>query len=199
MSDTHWLKKQLAVIRLSVLSDEEVDVGAQPILREDPFSDVTVRLFRPGDEKDFRRLNEAWIAKYFGIESADEATFADPQHKIIEPGGQIFLAFLDGVAVGTVGMRRMSGASRSYELIKMATDERYQRRGIARAVVEAAIKWARQQKAKRLYLETNSSLIPAITLYESVGFKHMPPQPTPYKRADVFMEMWLEPEWLKFI
>ena len=174
-------------------------MGAQPVLREDPASEVTVRFFRPGDEKDFRRLNEAWIAKYFGIESADNETFADPQHKIIEPGGQIFLAFLDGVAVGTVGLRLMPGKVRSYELIKMATDESYQRRGIARAVVDAAIKWARQQGARRLYLETNQALTPAITLYDSVGFRHMPPQPTPYKRADVFMEMWLEPEWLKYI
>ncbi len=169
------------------------------MMREDRLHEITVRLFRPGDEKDFRRLNEAWIAKYFGIESKDRETFADPQRKIIDPGGQIFLAFLDGVAVGTVGLRRMSGQVRSYELIKMATDENYQRRGIARAVVGAAITWARQQKACRLYLETNSSLTPAITLYESVGFKHMPPQPTPYKRADVFMEMWLEPEWVKYI
>lgn len=174
-------------------------MGAQPIMHENPASEVSVRLFRAGDERDFRRLNEAWIAKYFGIESKDEETFADPQHKIIEPGGQIFLAFLDGVAVGTVGLRRMSSEVRSYELIKMATDEKYQRRGIARSVVQAAIKWARQQKAKRLYLETNSSLTPAITLYKSVGFKQMPPQPTPYKRADVFMEMWLEPEWVKYI
>lgn len=174
-------------------------MGAQPIMREEPVSEVTVRLFRPGDEDDFRRLNEAWIAKYFGIEAKDRETFADPQHKIIEPGGQIFLAFLDGVAVGTVGLLRMPGKVHSYELIKMATDKNYQRRGIARAVIQAAIEWARQQKACRLYLETNSSLIPAIRLYESVGFRHIPPQPTPYKRADVFMEMSLEPEWVKYI
>ncbi len=33
-------------------------MGAQPIMREDLFGEVTVRLFRPGDEADFRRLNE---------------------------------------------------------------------------------------------------------------------------------------------
>ncbi len=174
-------------------------MGAQPILREDPISEVIVRLFRPGDEADFRRLNEAWIARYFGIEAKDEETFADLQRNIIEPGGQVFFAFLDDVAVGTVGLLRMPGTTLSYELIKMATDQNYQRRGIGRLVMQAAIRWARQQKATRLYLETNSSLTPAIRLYESVGFKHIPPQPTSYKRADVFMEMWLEPEWLKYI
>jgi hypothetical protein len=36
---------------------------------------------------------------------------------------------------------------------------------------------------------------PTITLYESVGFRHVKPEslpPMPYSRADVFMEMPLE-------
>ena len=78
------------------------------------------------------------------------------------------------------------------ELVKMATDECYQRRGIGRALMQAAIEWARQHRVRRLYLETNHTLTPAIRLYEASGFKHMPPQLTPYRRADVFMEMWLE-------
>ncbi|WP_292137254.1 hypothetical protein [Brevundimonas sp.] len=47
---------------------------------------------------------------------------------------------------------------------------------------------ARATKATHLYLETNSALKPAIALYESFGFVHLPPRPTPYARADVFME-----------
>jgi putative acetyltransferase len=174
-------------------------VGAQPLMREEPVSQVTVRLFQPGDEADFRRLNEAWISKYFGIEPKDIETFDDPQHKIIAKGGQIFMALLDGVAVGCVGLVKMPAQVRSYELVKMATDETCQRRGIGRALMQAAITWARQQGARRLYLETNHILAPAIKLYESSGFKHMPQQPTPYRRADVFMEMWLEPQWVKYI
>jgi len=47
---------------------------------------------------------------------------------------------------------------------------------------------------KRLYLETNQVLLPAIHLYEAVGFTHLPKVrvvASPYARADVFMEMWL--------
>jgi GNAT superfamily N-acetyltransferase len=168
-------------------------------MREQPVGQVTVRLFQPGDETDFRRLNEAWIAKYFGIEPKDLATFDDPQQKIIAKGGQIFMALLDGETVGCVGLLKMSSEVVSYELVKMATDESYQRRGIGRALMQSAITWARQQGARGLYLETNHMLTPAIRLYESSGFKHMPPQPTPYQRADVFMEMWLEPQWVKYI
>jgi GNAT superfamily N-acetyltransferase len=158
-----------------------------------------VRVFYPGDEADFRRLNEAWIAKYFGIEPKDLEAFADPQSKIIARGGQIFLAFQDGVAVGCVALIKMPGGDRSYELAKMATDERYRRQGIGRSLIESAVDWARRQGARRLYLETNHILTPALKLYESSGFKYLPPQPSPYKRADVFMEMWLEPEWVKYI
>ncbi len=171
-------------------------MGAQPLMHGEA---VAVRIFCRGDEADFRRLNEAWIAKYFGIEAKDTETLGDPQRKIIDGGGQVFLAFINGEAVGAVGLMKMRSVIRSYELVKMATDEHYQRQGIGRALIGAAIAWARRQGARRLYLETNHTLTPAIRLYESVGFKHMPPQTSPYKRADVFMEMWLEPEWVKYI
>src|SRR3954447_11148707 len=108
---------------------------AQLSTREEPVAPVTVRVFRPGDEADFRRLNVAWISKYFGIEPKDMDTFDDPQHKIIDQGGQIFLGFLAGTAVGCVGLLKMPGEVHSYELVKMATDENYQRRGIGRAVL----------------------------------------------------------------
>jgi ribosomal protein S18 acetylase RimI-like enzyme len=48
--------------------------------------------------------------------------------------------------------------------------------------------------ARRFYLETNHALTPAIRLYESVGFKHIDPSrivPSPYERADVYMELFL--------
>jgi hypothetical protein len=47
---------------------------------------------------------------------------------------------------------------------------------------------------RRLYLETNRVLAPAIRLYQSIGFQHIPPSrivPSPYARADIYMEMTL--------
>lgn len=60
--------------------------------------------------------------------------------------------------------------------------------GLARRLLEACEAAARTDGASLLYLETNSALKPAIALYESVGFLHLPARPTPYARADVFME-----------
>jgi putative acetyltransferase len=48
---------------------------------------------------------------------------------------------------------------------------------------------ARALGATKLTLATNSKLPNAIHLYESLGFRHLPPEPSPYARANVFMEM----------
>jgi putative acetyltransferase len=152
--------------------------------------EVSVRTFHSGDELDFRRLNVAWIAKYFGVEAKDLQAFEDPQSKIIGQGGEIFIASIDEVAVGCVALLKLSDGE--FEVAKMATDERYQRRGIGRALMDAAIQWARAHHARRLYLETNHTLDAAQRLYASVGFQRIPPRPSPYKRADVFMELVLD-------
>jgi GNAT superfamily N-acetyltransferase len=76
----------------------------------------------------------------------------------------------------------------------MAVTESFQRAGVGRCLLEAAIGAARAAGATRLYLETNRKLGPAIRLYESVGFRHLPPErvvPSPYVRSDVSMELVL--------
>ena len=154
-----------------------------------PLEAVSVRTFIDGDEAAFRRLNEAWISKYFGLESKDLQAFDDPKQKIIAKGGEIFLATLEDVIVGCVALLKMSDGE--YELAKMATDENYQRRGIGRALINAAVEWAQGHHATRIYLETNHTLDAALALYRSAGFQNIPPQPSVYKRADVFMELIL--------
>jgi GNAT superfamily N-acetyltransferase len=76
----------------------------------------------------------------------------------------------------------------------MAVDERYQGRGIGRSVMNAAIEWARRKGVRRLWLETNHALTPAIRLYESCGFRHIAAAQrisSEYERSDVQMELWL--------
>ena len=48
---------------------------------------------------------------------------------------------------------------------------------------------------RRLWLETNRAMTPAIRLYESMGFRHVPAEraiPSLYARSDVQMEMPLD-------
>lgn len=153
---------------------------------------VTIREFKPGDETAFRKLNEEWITRYFRLEAKDEEALADPQSSILASGGRIFFANVEDQCVGCCALL-CSGAN-EFEVAKMAVTSSCQGSGIGRKLLHAAIEAARSAGARRLYLETNHMLTPAIRLYASVGFKPVPPDrivPSQYARADVYMEMTL--------
>jgi GNAT superfamily N-acetyltransferase len=153
--------------------------------------EALIRAFRAGDEAAFRTLNEQWIKDYFKVEAKDEAAFADPQRTIIERGGQILIATVGGQSVGCCALLRMSRED-EFEVAKMAVGAGHQGKGIGRRLLHTAIEEARRMRARRLYLETNHILKPAIRLYESLGFQYLDPTqvtPSPYGRADVYMEL----------
>ncbi len=158
-----------------------------------PAPDPTIREFRPGDETAFRELNEEWIVRYFAMEPKDEASLADPRGSILDRGGRIFLADRGGRAIGCCALLAM--APGEFEVAKMAVTQSAQGGGIGRRLLEKAISEARAAGAHRLYLETNRKLGPAIHLYESLGFLHLPPErvaPSPYARSNVSMELLLD-------
>jgi putative acetyltransferase len=81
-----------------------------------------------------------------------------------------------------------------FEVAKMTVRESSRRTGIGRQLLETVIAEARASRAHRLYLETNRKLGGPIRLYESLGFRHLPPERvvvSPYARADVYMEFYL--------
>jgi putative acetyltransferase len=155
--------------------------------------EILIRSFANGDGKAFYRLNMAWITAHFHPEPKDEATLSDPEGTILRPGGHILLAEWDGKTVGCIAVVPM--ADGGYEVAKMAVAEEVRGRGVGRLLLETVREWAQTMGAVRLYLETNAKLTPAVHLYESFGFRHLPPERrpvSPYARADVFMEMVLE-------
>lgn len=156
-------------------------------------TEVTIREFQPGDEIAFRKLNEEWIARFFRIEPKEAKVLADPKGLILDDGGKIFFATVGHQLVGCCALKRMS--QNEFEVAKMAVTPAFQGSGIGRKVLQATIEAGRAMGARRLYLETNHTLTPAIRLYESVGFKHIPAEriiPSEYERADVYMELIFE-------
>jgi putative acetyltransferase len=156
-------------------------------------SALVIREFEPGDADSFRELNEEWITRYFRMEAKDAEALADPQSSILASGGRILFAAIDGRCIGCCALLRRRGDE--FEVAKMAVASESQGKGVGRKLLMAVVEAARSAGARRLYLETNRILAPAIRLYESIGFRHLPPdriKASPYVRADVFMELILD-------
>lgn len=136
-------------------------------------------------QPEFERLNRTWIEKYFKMEPLDKQILKLPDKYIIDAGGFILFAQLNGKIVGTVALKKIT--SDSFELTKMGVDFDYLRKGIAEKLCRKAIIKAREKGARNLILFTNSALTPAINLYEKIGFKQVPLADTDYLRADVKM------------
>jgi ribosomal protein S18 acetylase RimI-like enzyme len=149
--------------------------------------------FEPALRDHFYRLNEAWLRKYFYVEEIDHRVLSNPETEILQGGGAILFAMLGDDVVGTCALLRESDGV--YELTKMAVDEERQGLGIGRALLEAAIAEFQRQRGRTLFLETHSKLVPAIRLYESVGFEHQASikPDSHYARANVYM-VWREPQ-----
>jgi putative acetyltransferase len=152
---------------------------------------LLTRTFQPGDEKPFKELNEFWISHDYALEPADHEVLDDPRGKILDQGGAICIAELDGEVVGCCALLVIGPAE--YELAKMTVSQSARGQGVGRKLLWFAIDHARQLQARRLYLESNTKAADAIHLYEEVGFRHMsaPTHASKYARADTYMEMFL--------
>ena len=155
---------------------------------------VLVREFRSEDAQAFADLNLRWIREYFGVEESDSKQLDNPQAAILDPGGVIAIAELDGKAIGCgalVPPHYVPEDGRSWlELVKMATDPAAQGQGAGGLVLDFLIAQARKMGADAIWLETNDQLRAATRLYERKGFRRLECNelwPTPYERCNLQM------------
>jgi ribosomal protein S18 acetylase RimI-like enzyme len=116
----------------------------------------------------FEFLNRAWIEEYFSIEEEDLKTLQNPESYILEDGGEVFFAILDGEVVGTAAMIQTDKGI--YELAKMAVARQFQGLGIGKKLLRRCIDFSKEREATEIFLITNDSLKPALSLYLSFGF-----------------------------
>jgi GNAT superfamily N-acetyltransferase len=156
--------------------------------------EIAFRLFQHSDADAFRELNEEWIARYFRLEEQDHIQLRDPEHNILRAGGQIVMAVAGEERIGCCALIFVKQGV--FEVAKMAVSEHYRGHGIGRKLLEYTIAQAKALGAHTLELASNAKLADAVHLYESLGFRHLPPEriePSPYARANVFMELHLSP------
>jgi len=138
----------------------------------------------------FVELNREWIERYFVLEAMDLAQLENPYESILDKGGEIFFLLEEGSVAGTCAM--VPHGPRAYELAKMAVSPKTRGRGYGDILMQAAIDWAKKQKAQKILLLSNTVLKPAIALYQKHGFKTMHlGEHADYKRCNIEMELVL--------
>lgn len=143
--------------------------------------------YQPIYKNAFRDLNVEWISRYFDMEPSDYKSLDHPQEYILDKGGQIFIALMDGEPVGACAMIKMDDPDFDYELAKMAVSPKAQGRGIGWLLGQRVLEAAKAAGAKQVYLESNTKLEPAIRLYHKLGFERVLNRETPYQRCNIQM------------
>ena len=137
--------------------------------------------------KDFRDLNLEWLESYNLTESHDLEIINHPQETILDNGGYIFLAKEGDKIIGTAGIANEGDSV--FELVKMTVTPSFRGKGISKMLIEKCLDKARELKAKKVFLYSNSQLQTAISLYKKYGFVHVDASNSPLVTADVKMEM----------
>lgn len=158
--------------------------------------EIAVRTNSMAYAEDFKRINEDWISSNFWLESSDIQVFNDPQKYILDKGGNVFIALLNGKPVGTCALQVHDALT--CELTKMAVDTRAQGNGIGFLLGTTLIDKARERGFHRIILEGNTKMKASILLYRKLGFSEVPfskveQSAASHERCNIVMELTLSP------
>ena len=150
-------------------------------------SNVTIVSFDEEYSSIFYELNKLWIEESWLLEKSDKFDLLNPKESIIDKGGEIFFALIDGNVIGTVAMIR--SADRIYELAKMTVEINYRGNGVANKLMDQCLNYAMNNNAQQIYLITNDTLVIARNLYDKYGFKEVKLDSDKYLRGNVKMAL----------
>jgi GNAT superfamily N-acetyltransferase len=86
-------------------------------------------------------------------------------------GGPVGIAREGGVSIGMAAIFAESSTPGCMQLVAMWVDPRYRRRGVARALIDQAVHWARARQAREVILWVADQNSAAGRLYERIGFR----------------------------
>ena len=142
------------------------------------------------DQKEaIKILNYEWLEKYFRVEETDVQSLSNPREEIIDKGGFIFYAKLNGEIVGTASLLKKD--TNIFELGKMAVSEKAQGHKIGTLLLQHCLQVAKEKQIKTLILYSNTQLQSAIHLYRKYGFTESKMDEGLYDRANIKMEKHL--------
>ncbi len=156
---------------------------------------AVVRPAEPRDAVELTELGEAvaaepegWLATRNGWRSAaDERRYLRAIRRF--PHAAVYVAEDDGRVVGRLSIARdQHPASRHVADLGLMVAASHRRRGIGRALLEAAVDWARETEVQKLELHVFPSNEGAIALYEGFGFVREGYRTRHYRRGDEFVD-----------
>ena len=112
--------------------------------------------------KDFQRLNLEWLEKFELVESHDLEILNNPRENVIDRGGFIFLLKDNDTIIGSAGIFKIN--DKEYELIKMSVAPEHRGKKFGDMLLEKCIVKAKEAKALKIILFSNSNLQTAIRL-----------------------------------
>lgn len=114
----------------------------------------------------------ALVDMYFEPEAFERELAALPG-RYAEPSGQLLLSLRDGEPAGCVAMRDLGNGI--CEMKRMYVDPKHHGRGVGRMLAETLLSHAKKAGYARMRLDTSRNQLPAIALYESLGFVRIRP------------------------
>ena len=105
----------------------------------------------------------------------------------MDKGGYIFFAKYKNEIVGTISL--IPEDNNIFEIAKLAVTEKYQNNGIAKILIDKALKTAKNEEIEKIILYSNSKLNKAYKLYKNYVFKDMKIDKNKYETADIKMEL----------
>lgn len=151
--------------------------------------DIKIVPYEPCYQSAFKTLTEEWINAHWQMEEADKKAVEHPQEYIIDRGGTIFVALYKEQPVGVCALYKLNGSTYDYELAKLAVSPEVQGKGLGEQLCETVINKAIEQGGKKIFLESNTLLKPAIHLYRKLGFKELAEYRPAYARGNIQMEL----------
>ena len=145
---------------------------------------IEIVWFNKEYSEQFFILNKVWIEESWRLEDSDKKDLLNPD-KIVENGGQVFFALENKIPVGTAAMIKSSDDR--FELAKMTVQEDFRGKGIANMLMDECLKFAKENKAKEIFLISNDSLTIARNLYDKYRFKEVNLDSQKYDRGNVKM------------
>ena len=150
---------------------------------------IEIVWFNKKYSEQFFILNKVWIEESWRLEDSDKKDLLNPD-KIVENGGQVFFALENKIPVGTAAM--INSSDDRFELAKMTVQEDFRGKGIANMLMDECLKFAKENKAKEIFLISNDSLTIARNLYDKYGFKEVDLDSKKYDRGNVKMRLTLD-------